>query len=317
MAVPREASHERPRDLRPLGRRLADGATAMLLLARDAAVRWAGDACYRYGASLAYAALFSIFPLLLLCVTTFGYVLGDGDDVRRQVIASFSSVTSPAMRELLDETLQSLQTHRTARGIGALVGAVTLLLGASGVFSELQAALDAIWRVKAPPANGVWASVMQAIRSKAFSFAIVLLAAGVLFASLVLNAALSAAENVAVRFGGSLAWRWVEAVVSTGVLGLLLAAVYRAVPQTKVEWRDVALAALVTSLVFTVLKGALGWYLGHFATYAAYGAVGAVLGLLTWIYVAGMVFLWGAEFSRVYAERYGSLASAARPSAAG
>ncbi len=298
-------------------RRLARGATAVLVVARDAAVRWAGDSCYRYGASLAYAALFSIFPLLLLCVTCFGFVLGDGDDVRRKVIGALSSVTSPPMRVLLDQTLESLQTHRTARGIGAAVGVVTLLLGASGVFSELQAALDAIWRVKAAPRSGIWASVVQAIRSKALSFAVVLVAAGALFVSLIVSAVLSAAAGVAARFGGSVAWPLVEAAVSAALLALLLAAVYREVPQTKVEWRDVALAAAVTSIVFTLLKGALGWYLGHFSSYAAYGAVGAVLGLLTWIYIAGLVFLWGAEFSRVYAERYGSLASVASAGLAG
>ena len=80
---------------------------------------------------------------------------------------------------------------------------------------------------------------------------------------------------------------------------MLLAAIYRVVPQTDVTWRDVAGAAFATAMVFTVLKGGLTWFLGHFSNYAAYGAVGAVLGLLTWIYVAGMVILWGAELSRV------------------
>jgi membrane protein len=298
---------------------LLDGAKDLALLLKDAGVRWSDDGCYRYAASLAYAALFSIFPLLLLCVTGLGYVLGDGDEVRHKVVGSLSGVTSPPVRQLLDETLESLQTHRTARGIGAAVGLVTLIIGASGVFSELQAALNAIWRVKVPPAPSVWASVVQTVRSKALSFATVLIAAAILFASLVVSATLSAVQTVTTNAalgpaanGISMAWPLLEAAVSAGLLGLLLAAIYRVVPQTDVTWRDVAGAAFATAMVFTVLKGGLTWFLGHFSNYAAYGAVGAVLGLLTWIYVAGMVILWGAELSRVVAERYGSLSKRGR-----
>src|SRR5579864_1546123 len=112
-------------------------------LARDAAVRWYDDGCYRLGASLAYYALFSLFPLLLLSVTGIGYVLGDDPSMRQDLVHSIAGAVSPESRALLNETLQSMQTHRTARGVGAVVGLAALLLGASGAFSELESSLNA------------------------------------------------------------------------------------------------------------------------------------------------------------------------------
>lgn len=288
--------------------RLLGAAEAIGVLLRDAGVRWSDDACYRLGASLAYYALFSLFPLALIALTAIGVFLGDGDSVRQHLIAFVGGTTSPESRVLLDQTLQSMQTHRTARGIGAIVGALTLLLGASGVFSELQSSLNLIWRVKAASQSGIWASLLYALRAKVYSFAVVLAAAIALLASLILSTALGTAGSgtFALQVGVRVFWRILEACGSVGLLALLLAATYRIVPQTRVVWRDVLGAALFTSFLLSGLKYLLAWYLAHLTSYAAYGAVGGVLGLLTWIYLATLVVLYGAEFSRLYAERFGS-----------
>lgn len=275
---------------------------------RDAGVRWSDDACYRLGASLAYAALFSIFPLLLLAVTTIGFVLGDDNTVRQRLLASVAATTSPAVRSLLNDTLQSMQSHRTARGVGAVLGTVTLLLGASGVFTELQSSLNLIWRVKPPPTQGIESAILGTLRARAFSFVVVVLAASTLLALLVVSAGLQALGGVADEgSAGRALWQWTDVGLSFALLSGLLAAVYRFVPSAPVAWRDVAPGALLTAILFTVLKTLLAWYLAHVASYAAYGAVGAVLGLMTWIYVSSIVVFYGAEFSRVYAERFGSL----------
>src|SRR5580692_7504253 len=128
-----------PRGLPPLARASPDMKSARPLfgLLKDAGVRWSDDQCYRLGASLSYYAVFSIFPLLLLCVTAVGYVMGHDESVRDRLLDYVSRSGAPEMRPLLDQTLTSMQTHETARGVGALVGVVTLLFGASGVFSEL------------------------------------------------------------------------------------------------------------------------------------------------------------------------------------
>jgi YihY family inner membrane protein len=277
-------------------------------LVRDAGVRWVRDECNRLGAALAYYALFSLFPLLLLAMTGVGFFLGNDPGARQKMLRSIAGAASAESRALVDQALHGMEAHQAARGIGAIVGLVTLVFGASAVFSELELSLNAIWRVPTPPAKTVWESALHAIRGKAFSFVVVAGAAMALLASLVVNMALSAAANTADGVAGSLAaWRTAETFVSLGFLALLLAVVFRAVPQTNVKWRDVVGAAFVTSALLAGLKSLLGWYLVHVVNYAAYGAVGAVLGLLTWIYLASLVLFYGAELSRVYAERFGSL----------
>ncbi len=276
-------------------------------LAKDAGARWVDDACYRLGASLAYYTLFSIFPLLLLSVTAVGFFLGS-DDAARQKLLNTIATPSPEFRALLDQTLQSMQTHRTARGVGAAIGFLALFIGASGAFSELESSFDFIWRVEAKETRGIWATVFGAVKSKALSFAVVIGAAIALLASLAISTGLQAVGSAAADDGtAKTVWWLLEVTASFVFLTGLFAAVYRVVPQTDVKWRDVLGGSLVTSLLFAGLKGLLAWYLAHIGSYAAYGAVGGVLGLLTWIYVASIILLFGAEFCRVYAERFGSL----------
>jgi membrane protein len=279
-------------------------------LAKEASARWVDDACYRLGASLAYYALFSIFPLLLLSVTAVGFFLSD-DDSARQKLLNLVGSPSPEFRSLLDQTLQSMQTHRTARGVGAMVGFFALLMGASGVFSELQSSLDFIWRVKSQQTRGIWAKLLGALKSRASSFAVVLGAALALLASLAVSTGLQAVGAATQGDATRTAWQLVEIAASLVSLTGLFAAIYRIVPQTDVKWRDVVGGAFLTSVIFAGLKGLLAWYLAHIGSYAAYGAVGGVLGLMTWIYAASLILLYGAEFCRVYAGRYGSLSAIA------
>lgn len=284
----------------------------LLGLLKDAAVRWSDDQCYRLGASLSYYAVFSIFPLLLLCVTAVGYVMGHDASIRDRLLDYVSNSGAPEMRPLLDQTLTSMQTHETARGIGALVGVVTLLFGASGVFSELEGTLDIIWRVKSPKTSSIWQVVLAAIKDKALSFLVVLGTAIALLLSLFVSAALRAIGATASQIVESPAfWLLAEAGVSIALLGALFAAMYRMIPQAPIAWRDVLGGAFLAAVLFTGLKHLFAWYLGHLGSYAAYGAVGGMLGLLAWIYLASLILFFGAEFTRVYAERYGSLAKVA------
>jgi membrane protein len=311
---------KKPRFLGAGGRASRDGKARSLEklrgfagLIKDAGVRWWDDNCLRLGASLAYYAIFSIFPLLLVAVTTVGFVLGHDAATRQRLLDAVASASSPAFRTLFDDTLHNMQTHETARGIGAVIGGVTLLLGASAVFSELETTLNQIWRVKVPDSTGVWTSVLGALKGKAFAFAIVVGAALAMLASLLISAALSSIDRsvagVAVVESPTL-WIVAETGASIAVLTGFLAAMFRMVPDTEVRWRDVLGGALLTALLFTGAKRLLAWYLGHLGSYAAYGAVGGFLGLLTWIYLASLFLFYGAEFTRVYAEKYGSLAGA-------
>jgi membrane protein len=286
--------------------------TAFFVMLKDAAVRWNDDNALRLGASLAYYAVFSIFPLLLLAVTALGFVLGHDPGARAKLLDSVARATSPEFRAMFDDVLGDMQKHETARGIGAIVGFVTLLVGASAVFSELETTLNQIWRVKPKASDGIWGTVLRTVKEKALSFAVVIGSALALLLSLLCSSVLTAvSESVEGVASGPVAhatlWIVVEAIGSVGVLTLVVAAMFRLIPETDVAWKDVFGGALLTAVLFTASKRLLAWYLGHIGSYAAYGAVGGFLGLLTWIYLASLFLFFGAEFSRVYAERYGSL----------
>jgi membrane protein len=283
--------------LRPIGK-----------LFMDAGESFMNDHCWRRSASLSYAAVFSIFPLLLLCVAALGFVLGDDESVRERVVASLSSVLTDTSRPLVDDTLHSLQTHRTARGVGVIVGVVTLVFGASGVFSELSTSLDCIWRVPEKQADTTWRAIANALLDKAFSFVVVVVAAIILLALLGLSAAVaSIAQSHLGADRNTVVWRVVDALGSVVLMAFVIAALFRIIPHVRVRWKDVALGSIVTSIGLALLKVAFGFYIGGIGSYAAYGVVGAVLALLMWIYVAALVVFFGAELCRAYATQFGSL----------
>ena len=293
------------------------GLLAFAHLIKDAGLRWSDDNCLRLGASLAYYAVFSIFPLLLLATTVFGFFLGDSDETRARLLDALARTTTPAFRELFDGTLRDMQQHQTARGVGTIVGIVTLVFGASAVFSELQATLNQIWRVPKKESTGILHALLLIVRGKALSFLVVIGAAVAILASVAATATISALGQRALGAAPGvvrpdLLWSAIEAVSSIGVITFILGAMFRLIPDTRVEWRDVAWGALLTAVLFTAIKHMLAWYLTHLGSYAAYGAIGGFLCLLTWIYLASLFLFYGAEFSRVYAERYGSLRAAPR-----
>lgn len=299
---------------------------AFLSLVKETATRWSDDKCHRMGASLAYYALFSLFPLLMLAITAFGFVLGSDGGTRERILASIDATGTPEIRSLIDQTLANLESHRTARGIGAIVGLLALVVSASAVFGELDASLNTIWRCpeRTPPPNAEGSAVRSAIytvldtvRKKLASMALVVGTAVLLLLSLAASTIISAlAGSASAILPVPLVWQLVEPVASLALLAFAFAALFKALPDCRVAWKDVLLAGAVTALLFTLVKRILTYYLTAFAGYSAYGAVGAVLALLTWIYLVSLLVFFGAELSRVYAERFGSLAPRSMPKGA-
>jgi membrane protein len=273
------------------------------------------------GASLAYYALFSLFPLLLVAVTAFGFVLGQGSETRTQILASVDT-GAPEIRTLVEQTLVNLESHRTARGIGAIVGLIALVVSASAVFGELDASLNTIWRCHAktsakkeePFFRSAWHTVVDTVRQKLVSMTLVLCTALLLLASLAASTVIDALTGSASQLlPVPLVWQFVEPLTSIAFLAFAFAALFKTIPDCKIAWKDVLPAGALTAVAFTLVKRLLTYYLTTVAGYSAYGAVGAVLALLTWIYLVSLIVFFGAEFSRVYAERHGSLAPKTMP----
>src|SRR5882724_7117942 len=266
---------------------------------------WWGDNCLRLAASLAYYTALSLAPLLLLIVGLTGMVLGR-EQVATQLAAQLEGLMGPAGRELVNSILTT--TSPKGGTWATVVGLVTLLIGATAVFGELQATLNLIWEVQPAPTGGVWAGLWALLKKRLFSLALVLALAFLLLVSLVISAALAGA---AAWFQGpeqALVSRLLELAVSLLVLTLVFALLYMYVPDAEIGWRDVWLGGFITAVLFTIGKTAIGFYLGQASVGSAYGAAGSLVVLLVWVYYSALIMFFGAEFTHVWATRHHEVA---------
>lgn len=266
-------------------------------LLKDAARGWSDDNAARLAAAVAFYTVLSTTPLLVVAVAVAGLVFGE-DAARGKIGDELSRFVGPTA----GEGIETLLVHAQAPGegvLGSLIGISVLLFGASAVFVELQAALNSIWNVVPDPASGVW----DYAKKRFFSFMIVLGVALLLLASLVLSALLAAAGKYFAHLlpGDSAVLEALDFLVSVAVIALLFALVFKVVPDAEVAWQDVWPGALATSLLFSVGKLVLGWYLGRASVASPYGAAGSVMVLVIWVYYAAQIFFFGAEFTHVFA----------------
>jgi membrane protein len=262
---------------------------------------WIDDNAARVAASLAFYTLLSMAPLILLSIALLGTLMG-AESARARVLMEVGSVVGPQAAGALSAIVES--AHRSdASVISSVVGIVVLFVGASGVFGELQYALDTIWGVKPKPGRGI----MGVIKDRLFSFSMVIAVAFVLLVSLIISTILSAVGRIVADAlpGGAMLWRCVNLSVSLGVITLLFAIIFKVVPDVKVRWRDVWFGAFVTAALFSVGKYALGLYLGTSSVASSFGAAGSVVALVVWVYYSSQLVFLGAEFTQVLARHKG------------
>ena len=266
---------------------------------------WWQDNCLRLAASLAYYTALSLAPLVLLIVGVVGLVL-DRQQVAQQLAAQLEGLMGTAGRDLITTILTT--TSPQGGALATLIGLVTLFIGATAVFGELQATMNLIWEVQPAPTGGVWAGIGAWLRQRIFSLALVFALAFLLLVSLVISAALAGA---AAMFHGpeqALLSRVLELVVSLLVLTFVFALFYKYVPDAAIGWRDVWLGGLLTAVLFTLGKTAIGVYLGQASVGSAYGAAGSMVVLLVWVYYSALIMFFGAEFTQAWATRHGGVA---------
>jgi len=257
---------------------------------------WRQHKAPRLGAALAYYTVFSLAPLLIITIAVAGLAFGQ-EAARGQVVEQFRSLVGEESAGLIETMIAS--ARRPAASIpAAIIGIATLLLGALGVFGQLQDALNTIWEATPQPGRG-WRGLL---RGRLVSFALVLAVGFLLLASLAVSAGLAALGEY---FGGLLTGsEWtlelVNSLISLAVITLLFALIFKVLPDVSLNWRDVWPGAALTALLFTLGKFLIGLYLGRSASGSAYGAAGALIVLLVWIYYSAQLLLFGAEFTRVY-----------------
>jgi len=266
---------------------------------KEALAAWSDDKVPRLGAALAYYTLFSLAPLLIIVVALASLVFGE-QAAQGRIADEISGLVGDKGAEAIQEMLQNAGAQKSSGIIATVIGLMTLLFGASGVFGELQDALNTIWRVKPKPGRGI----LGIIRDRFFSFAMVLGIVFLLLVSLVVSAALAALG----KFGsGTLPTpllHLVDLVVSIGVVAILFAVLFKALPDVRIAWRDVWVGALATSVLFTFGKILIGLYLGRSSVGSAFGAAGSLVVVLAWIYYSAQIFFFGAELTKAYAHYY-------------
>lgn len=255
------------------------------------------DGALTRGAAIAFYALTSLGPVLLIVVAIAGLVYGE-DAARGALLNRMQGAMGPQAAAYLQDAISGAGSHGAGM-IATIIGTLSLVVTASGVFGEMQTALNAIWQAK--PSGSTWA---QLVRARMTSLALVVALGFLLLFSVVIAAAIAAVAEMLNRhlpFGALLA-EAVNFLVSLALLSAVIAAIFKVLPDRHLRWRDVSVGAVFTAILLAIGKVALGVYIGR-SVNSSYGAAGSVLAALFWIYYSAQIFLLGAEFTRVYAER--------------
>ncbi len=276
----------------------------------DTADRFSENEGYRLGAAFSYYATFSIFPLVLLSVTIVGFVLGDSTPARERLLETIASPGTP-IRDILDRTLTAMQESGSARGISAVIGVFTLLFGASGAFVELDAALNRIWCVPPRKSAGIIGSIRVFLIERLSGFAIVLGLGLTLLVSLVSSSVLKffvdrTQEQIDLPLWPALV-RTAELSLTVLLLTAVFTAAFHLIPRSRPPIRVVVVGAVLTTAFLMGLKEIFATYLSKLTSYSAYGVVGGVLALTTWIFLSSMIILFGAQLTRIHAEKIGAV----------
>lgn len=264
--------------------------------------RWMTKDPFRESAVIAYYAIFSLPGLLVVILTLAGYFFSR-DAVNNQLSAQFTSTMGPDTAEQIQKIINEASGTKTTVW-ATIIGIITIIVGATGVFAQFQKSLNTIWEVKADASkSGIWSLV----KVRLFSFGLIVTIAFLMIVSLVFSAVLSALGNwVSGHFSDSLLviLQVVNFVLSLLILAVLFALMYKFLPDAKIKWQHVWIGAIVTALLFDVGKFALGLYFGKANPGTGYGAAGSIILIMLWVSYTSMIVFYGAEFTRAYADKF-------------
>ena len=275
----------------------------IVALFKNTASEWIQDKCPQLGAALAYFTVFSLAPLVLVLLAVFGLIFGGSDQARQKITEQLQYLIDPSGIKVIQD-IATNASNPQAGILATTIGVVIALFGASGVFGQLQEALNTIWGVKPKPGGGIWGF----IRTRFLSFGMVGGVCFLLLVSLTIETLLKglSAYLKNVMPGGDIVALALFLIFDLVVIVLLFAMIFRYLPDAKIAWRDVWVGATLTAVLFALGKFVLGLYLGSGAAGSAYGAASSLITLLLWIYYAAQILLFGAEFTQVYANTYGT-----------
>jgi len=273
---------------------------SILTIGKETVADYMADKALSRGAAIAYFTIFSIAPILVICIAIAGLVFGQD--------AAHGAMVGQLQGLMGDQGAQAIQTMvasagNKSSGIWAtVIGIVTLLITATGVFGEMQSALNEIWKAEAPT------GLTGMLKARAAGLGLVATLGFLLLVSLVVSAGLSALGHYlnSIIPGIETILQIANFLISFIMVSALFAAIYKILPDRKLKWKDVIVGAVATSLLFTIGKTLIGLYIGSSSVASSYGAAGALVIVLLWVYYSSQIFLLGAEFTKVWASHHGS-----------
>ena len=271
-------------------------------LLKTALVGWWNDRAMSLGASIAFFTVFSLAPMLLVTIAIAGLVFGR-EAAQGAIVAQLAGLTGGQTAAALEGMIASASSFDSGM-IGLLIGIATFVLLATGAIIELQDNLNIIWKAKPDQTFGIVAFV----RTRLLSLTLVVGFGFLLMVSLILDAGLSwVGTYLEASFSGvTVILRILNSAIAFGIAALLFAMIFKILPAVPLTWRDVGMGAAMTALLFTAGKFAIGYYIGKSGVASAYGAAASIITLLLWIYYSSLILLFGAEFTKAYAENRGS-----------
>ena len=272
-------------------------------LLKRTVVEFDNDKAMKLSASLAYYTVFSRPPMIIVIITTIGLIYGQ-EAIQGQVFSELNDLVGNKVAFQIEEAIKNFSLESDTR-FAQTVGIITLIVGATGIFTEIQDSINIIWGLKAKPKRGF----LRMLVNRLLSFSMVISMGFLLLVSLVLDALLLAFSNklkVYLPDATVYLFQAINIILSLGLTTLLFAIIYKVLPDAKIRWKDVIIGAFVTALLFLLGKFLIGYYLGESRLSTTYGAAGSIIILLLWVYYSSIILFLGAEFTQVYAYRYGS-----------
>ncbi|NEU70118.1 YihY/virulence factor BrkB family protein [Spirosoma agri] len=269
---------------------------------RDAANGFLDDRCLKLSAALAYYTIFSLAPLLVLMIALAGIFLGE-EAIRGQIFGQINGLVGNQAAKQIQDMIKSVGLSGKS-STALVIGIVTLLIGATSIFVEIQDSVNLIWRVKAKPKQG-W---LKLLKDRLLSSSLVVSLGFLLLVSLVVNGVVLALSDQLTRFLPGLGVYVISALnfaISTAVVTILFGVIFKVLPDAKISWKDVRWGAIFTALLFMLGRYLIGLYIETTGTESTYGAAGSLIVILTWIYYTAAILYFGAEFTQAYANQLG------------
>jgi membrane protein len=276
--------------------------TNLWIVIKDAFSGFLADRCLKLSAALAYYTVFSLAPLLVLIISVVSIFLGP-DAIQGQIFSQINGLVGNEAAKQIQDMIKSVSLSGKTNTALA-VGIITLIIGATSIFVEIQDSVNLIWRVKAKPKRG-W---VKLLKDRLLSSSLVVSLGFLLLVSLIINGLVLAMSDFLTRYIPGIGVYLISAfnfLISTSVVGVLFAIIFKVLPDAKISWKDVRGGALFTALLFMLGRYLIGLYIETTSTSSAYGAAGSLIVILTWIYYTAAILYFGAEFTQAFANHFG------------